>query len=530
MTKAILSSFIGVTSLMLGLALPASAGPHAIELKPLGSVAAGSFLTSAAEIVAHDPATQRLFVVNAQAAQIDIVDIADPRNPSIVDTIDVTAYGAVANSVAVHHGLIAVAVEASPKTDPGQVVFFDSALTFLAAVPVGALPDMLTFTPDGGYVLVANEGEPAPDYLTDPEGTVSIISVPQPNVPFVPTVRTAGFAAFNSAVLDPSIRIFGPGATVAQDVEPEYITLSDDSKTAWVTLQEANAIGVVDIASATVTSLLPLGTKDHSIPGQGLDASDRDGVPVATDGRINIANWPVRGFYLPDAIASYKVQGQTYLVLANEGDSREYPGFAEEARIGAVALDPVAFPTATDLKKNGNLGRLKITKAQGDVDHDGDFDVLYTFGARSFSIRNAGGGLVWDSGDQFEQITAAQLPANFNASNDSNAFDNRSDDKGPEPEGVALGNLWGRNYAFVVLERVGGIMVYDITNPAAPEFVQWANNRDYTANVEDPASGDLGPEGLIFIGAENAPQKNPLLVVSNEVSGTTTIYEITKTK
>jgi hypothetical protein len=531
--------------------LEASAkSPKSISLKALSSVVANTPGVSAAEIVAHDPATQRLFVVNAVAAQIEVFDIHNAASPAFIGAIDVTPYGAVANSVSIREGIVAIAVEASPKTDQGSAVFFDTHLNFLAAVKVGVQPDMITFTPNGRFVLTANEAEPSDDYSVDPEGTVSIVDMAAgaSNVTQA-SVRTAGFAAFDglsrAALFNgtgvgpkPAIRVFGPDATVAQDFEPEFITVSHDSKTAWVTLQENNALAVIDIASATVTAIKGLGVKDHSLADNGfgssnaLDASDRDGVPVANDGRINIRNWPVKGFYLPDGIASFKVGNETYLVLANEGDSRAWSGYAEETRVGSMALDPAVFPpaVATELKKTSNLGRLKATTAQGDTDGNKIFKEIYTFGARSFSIRSSTGALVWDSGDQFEQITAAQNPAFFNSSHDVNKFDDRSDDKGPEPEGVAVGKAFGRTYAFIGLERIGGVMVYDVTEPTAPEFVDYVNNRDFTKPVTDVASGDLGPEGLIFISEENSPTGRPLVVVANEISGTTTIYEVTKTK
>ncbi len=515
--------------------------PHSISIAPIASVAAGSFLTSAAEIGAHDPGTQRLFVVNAQAGRIDVVDISNPNAPVLRDdlSIDVTPYGAVANSVAVNNGLIAIAVEATDKTQPGQVVFFDTNLQFIRAIEVGALPDMLTFTPNGRYVLVANEGEPSPDYSFDPEGTVSIIDV-SAGVEQA-TVRTANFTAFNhlsrealfngNAGAKPAVRVFGPEGTVAQNIEPEYITVSHDSKTAWVALQENNALAIIDIPSATVTSIKGLGTKDHSLANNGfgssnaLDASDRDNA-------INIRNWPVKGFYLPDAIASYKVGKETYILLANEGDARDWPGYSEETRIGSMALDPAVFPpaVATDLKRNANLGRLKATTAQGDTNGNNIYKELYTFGARSFSIRSVNGDLVWDSGDQFEKMTAALNPTFFNSNHEENTFDNRSDDKGPEPEGITVGKAFGRTYAFIGLERVGGVMVYDITSPTAPKFVQYVNNRDFTKATNTTEAGDLGPEGLVFISEENSPNGSPLLVVMNEVSGTTTIFEVSKVK
>jgi hypothetical protein len=502
--------------------LGAHAAPPTIELSVVSSIIVGDApRVGAAEVVAYDAKTKRLFIVNAPQNSVDVVDISNPAQPSVVTTLDLSPYGASANSVAVSKGLIAVAVEAPVKTDEGSVVFFNEALEFQRQITVGALPDMVTFTPNGRYVLVANEGEPSQDYSIDPEGSITIIDLARglSNA----TVATADFKAFNHGNIDSRIRIFGPNATVPQDLEPEYIAVSADSKTAWVTLQENNAIAIVDIKSATVKELVPLGTKNHAFPGNGLDASDRDNA-------INIRPWPVRGMYLPDAIASFKIGSKEYLITANEGDAREYTGFVEEARIGAssVVLNPNIFPNASFLKQNANLGRLKITTTMGDFDGDGTYEALYTFGTRSFSIWNSQGHLLWDSGDQLERITAQAYPDNFNASNANNLFDDRSDDKGPEPEAVAVGFLYGRHYAFIGLERIGGVAVFDVTKPTAPEFVQYVNNRDFTKNVGTIESGDQGPEGMIFISEKDSPNKKPLLVVANEVSGSTTIYEINR--
>ena len=513
---------------MSGLSTPSPlyAKPKAIELQHLSSISATKPGETAAEIVAHDPISQRLFVVNAVAATIDVFDIHNPAQPISVGTIDVTSHGAVANSVAVHDGVVAVAVEANPKTDPGRVAFFTTSLALLSSVEVGAQPDMVTFSPDGRYVLTANEGEPSSEYDVDPEGSVSIIEITGGVADLTQTnVRTAGFVDFNNLEIPPSLRVFGPNATVSQDLEPEYIAVSHDSKTAWVTLQEANAVAVIDIPTATVTQLLTLGTKDHRLPLNALDANDRDR-------KINITTWPVDGLYLPDGIATYKVGSENYLVMANEGDARAYAGFNEETRVGAASyiLDPVIFPDAALLKTDAMLGRLRVTNASGDLDHDGDFDVIHSFGGRSISIRTSDGQLVWDSGDQIERITAAVYPRFFNASNSNNLFDDRSDDKGPEPEGIAIGKAFGRTYAFAGLERIGGVITFDITDPRAPTFADYANSRDFTVPVANPLSGDRGPEGIIFIAAEQSPNGNPLVVVANEISGTTAIYEVTKAK
>lgn len=493
-----------------------------IQLNPLGVYRTGVFAEGAAEIVAHDPETQRLFVVNAFDHTVDVIDMSDPNNLSLLFQIDLTPYGNQANSVDVHNGVLVAAVEDANKQAPGSAVFFDTDGNFLSQVTVGALPDMVTFTPLGLFVLVANEGEPNDDYTVDPEGSVSVISMFKGAANLTQAdVRTADFHAFNNATLDPSIRIFGPGSSVSQDLEPEYITVVGTK--AYVTCQENNAIAVVNILTAKVTDLIGLGFKDHSAAGNGIDASNEDGA-------INIQNWPVNGVYMPDAITSYYKGFTPYLVMANEGDSRDYGGFSEEERVKDVTLDATAFPNAANLQLEENLGRLKITSTLGDTDNDGDFDELYSYGARSFSIRDIQGNLVFDSGDELEQITAAIYPDDFNSSDEeNNSFDDRSDDKGPEPEGVVIGRVLLKPYLFLGLERIGGIMVYDVSNPSSPSFVQYINTRDFSGDPLNDTAGDLSPEGLKFIPAWESPNHKPLLVASYEISGSTRVFEINLT-
>jgi 2',3'-cyclic-nucleotide 2'-phosphodiesterase (5'-nucleotidase family) len=906
------------------------------NLGPLRRI--GAFAGTGSEISAYDAITKRLFVVSGSST-MQVLDLSNPKNPALAQTIDLSAYGASANSVAVSNGLVAIAVEARFKTNNGQVVFFSANGTFQKAVTVGALPDMLTFSPDGKKVLVANEGEPN-SYnqadSVDPVGSISVIDLS--NGVANATVNTAGFESFNAQKADlqaKGIRVFGPNATVAQDLEPEYITVSADSKTAWVTLQENNAIAVVDIATAKVTNLLPLGLKDHSkglpmlttyefknlptlgrtatvnssnptqtTPGQEIklggfsglvfegvaangnlkfithtdrgpngepgdqgrpfalpnfqpqlirfelnqasgqitfteriglsrpdgtpltglpnlqngatgtaftdevpvdlfgnrlqndplggdfeglavagdgafwlvdeyrpaiyhfnqqgrlldrfipkgaptdnsnfgtpalpdiyaqrrnnrgfeavalegnklyafiqsaidnpdtatDATSRasrnlrilefdistksvtgeylyilddisgsgnartdkigdavslgngkflvverddrsgtnankllyeidlkgatnistaahptgktieqltvaelsaanlrpvakrlvtnaaalgytgiekleglaridantialindndfgiggstakDGVlsgatvpptiklgivsfnqsngldPSDRDNAINISHQPVFGMYQPDAITNFTINGETFVITANEGDARDYTGFSEEVRVGSNSyrLDSTTFPTTTILKQNENLGRLTVTTASGDTNGDGLFDRIEAFGTRSFSIRDTQGNLVFDSGDQLERITAAAFPANFNSDNAENIFDNRSDNKGSEPEAVTVGTVGDRTYAFIGLERIGGVVVYEVTNPRKPTFVDYVNPRNFSAS---PTTGvtDSGPEGLTFISAKDSPNGTSLLVVTNEISNTTSIYE-----
>ena len=523
-------------------------GP-AISLTPLGTYATGVFFNGdvgAAEIPAYDWLSRRLFVVNAVQKRIDVLNIQDPTTPIKLFHIDVSGLGT-PNSVATSLGLVAVAIEAPVKTEPGVVAFYRPDGTQLRTVQVGALPDMLAFTGNGSHVLVANEGETG---AVDPKGTVSVIDLRQGLASA--TVTTADFTAFDGKALDPSI-VVAAGKTPSVDLEPEYLTISSNGRTAWVTLQDNNAVAELDVATATFSALRGLGFKDHGAPGNALDVSDRDNA-------INLCTWPgLSGMYQPDAIASFSLRGQTYLVTANEGDSRA----ADEARVSALTLGP-AFPALW--KQNQNLGRLTVNRTLGAT--GGTHDRLFVYGARSFSIWRDSGALVFDSGDQLERITspfpggpapqsplrlqgpnvpaapaatcpravaavpvpAASTPFNSNHE-EGNSFDTRSDNKGPEPEAVVLGQHDNRLYAFVGLERVSGVAVYDVTDPSSPQFESYVNRRDFNvpvtiAGAPNPAAGDLGPEGLAFIASWQSPTLRPLLVVANEVSGTTTVYQL----
>lgn len=475
-----------------------------------------------AEIVAHDPVSQRLFVLNSTATKINILDFSNPAAITQINSIDMSAHGIGATSVSYKNGIVAATVEGADFGN-GKVVFMDVNGENVRVVEAGVLPDMVTFTPDGTKVLTANEGQPNADYSIDPEGSITVIDVSgglstitQANVT---NINFNGFDTQKEALRTAGVRIFGPNASVSQDFEPEYITVSADNQTAWVTLQENNALAVINLVTNQVTSILPLGTKDHSIARNSLDTSDQNG-------QIFMSTWPIKGLFMPDAIANYTVNGINYVVSANEGDAREYDNMEEEAKVGDAdyILDPTVFPNAAILKKNSNLGRLAVTNQSGDLDGDGDFDEIHAFGTRSFSIWNGTtGALVYDSGDDFERITAADpvFGALFNASNDNSNFKNRSDNKGPEPEGITVAEINGATYAFITLERIGGVMTYDISDPLNPNFVSYNNNRTIGS-----VGGDLGPEGIIYVKpADNTRQKG-LVVMANEVSATISVYEI----
>lgn len=452
-----------------------------------------------AEITTYDPITKRLFAVNnGTLNKIDVISLANPSSISVIHSIQLANYGGYVNSVDVSNGKLAAAIESTNKQDLGKVVVFNTT-TYAEekVITVGALPDMVTFSPDGKFILTANEGEPNANYTVDPEGTVSIISVD--NNYSVTTINFASFESQLNTLTAGGFRIAGLGRNFVKDIEPEYITVSADSKTAWVTLQENNAIAVIDLTAKAITKILPLGFKDFNSAANAIDVSDRDAA-------INFAPWKLFGIYMPDAITSMLYNGTTYLFTANEGDSREYTGFTDVRRLSTLTLDATAFPNGATLKQDAQMGRLNIVSTSGDTDGDGDYDALYSLGSRSFSIWNGTtGALVFDSKNQLD-VEAKTL----------NVYDDaRSDDKSVEPEAITLGKVGTKMLAFVGLERVDAVAIYDVTNPTAPSFVKMIKTGD-------------APEGVLFIPASKSPIQQSLLVVSSENDGVIKVYKANK--
>lgn len=452
----------------------------------------------AAEISTYDAVTKRLFVVNNSAGdnKIDVIDMQNPSAPVKIHSIALAAYGGYVNSLDVFDGKLAAAIEAATKTDNGKVVVFKTSdYSEMKVITVGALPDMITYSKDGKFILTANEGEPNDTYTIDPAGTVSIIEVN--NNYAVNTLDFSAFAAQEATLKAQGLRIFGVGNNFAKDIEPEYITVSADSKTAWVTLQENNAIAKINLTTKTISNIFPLGFKDYNVTANAIDVSDSDG-SVGNPG-----TWPVTGIYMPDAIALSEKNGIPYLFTANEGDAREYSALTEAKRVKSLNLDATAFPNAATLKLDAQMGRLNVTNTMGDTDNDGDFDVLYSFGARSFSVWNGNTGApVFDSKNELD--TKAKIAGYYD--------DGRSDDKSVEPEGIAIGKVGNKTVAFIGMERADAVAIYDITDPAAPVFLQIIQTGD-------------APEGILFVPAEKSPTQRSLLIVSSENDGNVKIYQ-----
>lgn len=433
-------------------------------------------------------------------------------------------------TLAISGNLLAIAVQATPKTDNGVVAFYrldaQGNATYLKKVTVGSLPDGMAFSPDGTKLVVANEGEIpgnqdfvlAADRSNDPLGTISIITISN-GVP-ADTALTLDFTAFDdggarASERPSSVRIGIAGNHFSRDVEPEYVSISPDSSKAHVTLQENNAVAVVDLTSSRIERIIAMGNKDHGLAANALAPSDR----VAATAPFALKSYPnVYGLYMPDGIASFTVNGTPYFITANEGDDRDdFLASGETARVSSLDLDPTAFPNAAALKANTELGRLTVIKTLG-LNSNNQYNKLYALGGRSFSIYNASTGVqVYDSGSDLEQRAYSTLPV---ALLGKDQVIGRLDNKGPEPESVVVGQVNGKTYAFVALERTSAILMYDLSKPSAPTFVQWLQN------TTDMANGDISPEGLSFVPAAQSPTGKALLLAGHEVSGTLAVWEI----
>jgi len=470
------------------------------------------------EIVAFDKDSNKMFVTNGATNAIDVFSLtygssSKTTTMTKTDSFDLSSYGSSVQSVAVKNGKVAVAVGSSNKvTTKGKVVIFDTNGVLLSQTVVGYLPDMVTFNEDGTKVLVANEGESDATSGTyvDVAGSVGIVTITNADK----NENANGYAEvnFSSAILTAAtdkteVRLGGtPSNDKSLDIEPEYIAVSGDY--AYVTLQENNAIAKINISGTTPTLELvkSLGAKDYS---------SENTIDIEEEGLTLLKNYQgLYGLYMPDSIATYTVGNNTYLVTANEGDGREYLNssdeiiFADEAKISKLDLaDSIAseYTSQNDLKVVTDMGK----------NSDGKYEKLYALGARSFSIWDNKGELVFDSGDTISKLTAKFMPTLFNQ--DNGVKDGRSGNKGVEPEALTVGKIGSKTYAFIGLERQNAIVVYDISTPEKAEFVKYIITED---------DGDISPEGMKFVSKDDSPTGNALLMVSYEVSGSTSVYEI----
>jgi hypothetical protein len=483
-------------------------------LSVVGREASGVWNASSSEIAAFHAPSRRLFVTDANRG-LRVIDLSDPAKPRQIALHACEGL----NSVAIHGDLVAIVCQPPDKRQRGTLELLTPEGVSITKVEVGFGPDMVCFTPDGKRLLVANEGEATQDGAFDPEGSIGVVDLAAGVDK--PVYRELGFKPFEGdrpALVKAGLHCVSPRASLAQDLEPEYIAVSPDGTRAFATLQENNAIAVIDLARGQerVARIAPLGFKDFS--KCGLDASDRDG-------GIRIEPAPVWGLLQPDTIKCFEHGGELWLATANEGEERDRADVQEASRLSKLkhALD-------ADLAKDERLGRLSVSALRGDENDDGVLDRIFCFGGRSVSLwKVAADGSIaqaWDSGSEIERRTAELMPACFNMDSEKGGGgDDRSDNRGPEPEGLEVAAMEGRRILLVGLERTGGVMAWDITDPAKPTFLQWINPRDPAVRA-GPGAGDVAPEGLLFIPAAASPSGEPLIVVCNEVSGTTTIMRL----
>ena len=535
------------------------------------SLVARAFLGAqgSAEIVQYHKESQTIYATNSATNSIAIIaagsitsaELTNPINSTnltiasinLPATVGTVALGQV-TSIAISGDLLAVAVPAATKTDNGFILFYNglanSAPAFLDSVEVGALPDSIAFTPDGGKLVVANEGEPNGDYSIDPEGTLSVIDILANGEP-EETADTVTFTSLNGTQAEleaqgmhfpnpDGLTINGNEitTTVAQDLEPEYVSTAIGK--AYITLQENNGLAILNLEDLSV-KVIGLGSKNWS--GLNFDGQENGAVSFAKYEGLN-------GVYMPDSIANYEWKGATFLVTANEGDAREYffdvadeaacttaMGQSYDADDGCLSYsDEVKLEDLTaqagsaleSLQMDGRLNDLRVTKELGDADGNGEYESAYTYGARSFTIWDQNGLVVFDSGDDLERITASVHGAQFNNDNDVNEGDSRSENKGPEPEAITVGTIGERTYAFIGAERMSGLFVYDVTNPFEAFFADYIINRDLTeGSTANDVIGDLAPESIVFVSAEDSATGEALIIVGNEVSGTVSVFQVT---
>lgn len=481
------------------------------------------------EISAWDPVTRSIFAAGGRG--IEVLSLTG----SVINSWDTTAYGEI-NSIAISGGVAAVSFANSfNKGFPGSVQFFDTNLlrstgtgaALMGSAAVGSVPDMVTWTGSGATkrLLVANEGERQAGGTINAAGSISIINFNStaPASFSVGTVNTLGFTAWDgqeAALRTQGVRIQS-GISTSIALEPEYIAVSSNGKQAMVTLQESNAVALIDLETNQITDIKALGKKDFNTAANAIDTSDRDSPTVNNGTFINQRALPVKGLYMPDAIASYSTAGgQTYYVLANEGDATVDD--SDILRFGNSAVTLAApLPAKNTLTGIGSVHtRLNVVTngATGDGSAANMTEIV-ALGSRSFSIRDSAGNLVWDSGNDLEtRAIAAGL-----------YDDGRSDDKGVEPEGVTIFSAIGRTFAAIGLERTtrSAIALYDVTNPLAPTFAGWADTGAGSSDRRAEGVTTFEDGGKLYLLVSNEGIANDNSAGDFTTLGTTVLYEVT---
>ena len=532
----------------IAFSLPAQADPANFDIELLATIDSGSG-EGGAEIPTFHFRSERLFTTNGAENRIDVYDLSDPADPEFMKSVSLDEYGDGITSVAAGRKSIVAAVEVdptfasdgTPTVNSGVLVVMDTDGDVVSSIELdGVLPDSVTFAKDETTALVAIEAEPvcaadnpatadvdeSADFslANDPEGQVVIVDLSDPANPTKKNVDFSGFTAAEAAAA--GLVVSTVQTDFAKDVEPEYVAAIDNN-TAYATLQEANGIAEIDLNTATVTQIFSAGQVDRAVVG--LDASNRDD----DDNLETFDN--VVGLNQPDTIATFAIHMDNYFITANEGDAREYDCIDDDDRAADLTLDPTAFPTAADLQLDENLGRAKVDSNFGDTDGDGDYDQIGLRGGRSMTIFK-NGELLFDTEEliatEMKKIVGDDILMNgqFEIDGENVVYDasSRADDKGGEPEGVAIGTTGERRVAVLGLERFSALLFFDITDPAAPTLISWEQMQPI-ADTPLSESKAWSPEGIVFVPSWQSPNGKPLVITSYEMSGTLSIHQITET-
>lgn len=481
---------------------------------------AGSYNSGATKYISFDHTVQQLYSINQGALGFDIIDYSDVFKPNVKQTVDVSSFMNHIRSIETSGGDVFVAGDGSSPQLPGKLLIYNSNGVYRKQLSLGVTPDRMKFSPDDITLIIANEGIPDSAYSTDPPGTINVINT-SAGVNFITQadVKTVDFTLLDTVAYDSLIHVYdNAGQSPSQDLEPEAIAITSNGQKAIIAIQENNALAVIDIQTASLDEVLGMGYRDYNL--EGLDASDLSkNINIDTHQRLY-------GIHQPSDIEAFNHMGAEYVLTANQGAPREYAGYDETVRVKNQPVDPSKFSNLSSLLEDTILGRLRVTSAFGD--HNGDFlhDSLLAFGSRSISIWDSTGTEVWNSGDYIPQVIALLHAANFSSSAvDNSSYKTRSDDMGIEPSTIAVGEIDGKRYAFVGLYQMGGIFIYDITDPLNPVFELYELNRDFSFPASDPMAGDLGPTDLEFVPATKTNLGIALLFVANEVSGSISVYQ-----
>lgn len=480
----------------------------------------GGFNTGATGQISYDHTTNKLYSVNQEKLGFDIIDYSDIFKPNLIQTVDVSGFINNIRSIESASGFVFIAGDGSSPQLPGKLLIYNSNGVYRKQLSLGTTPDRMKFSPDNITLVIANEGIPDSSYSTDPSGSVNIINtVSGINFLTQSDVKTVDFTLLDTTAYDPLIHIYdNAGQSPSQDLEPEAIAISPDSKKAYVVFQENNALAIIDLFTATLDTIFGLGYLDYGV--YELDASD-------LANQVNLDSYPrLYGMHQPSDIEMFEENGEYYLMTSNQGAPRKYQGYDETVRVKNQPVDPSKFSNLQPLLQDTLFGRLNITSAFGDRNGDGLHDSLLCFGSRSFSIWDRSGALRTSSTDELALFISPFYDSIYNSSADHNASrKQRSDDMGTEPSAIAIGEVDGNPCYFIGLYQMGGIVIY-FGSGGNPGWDSYNLDRNFSVPADDPMAGDLGPTDLEFVPANRTPLGIAQLFVANRVSGTISVYQI----